>query len=912
MNQEFDIFGRPEPPILVLCNPSGEQLYALENALGVYQTPRFNALSEISFSYPQSIDNGENTLEPYEYLENKRLIQVNDKDFYIITGVDEDLDGASPIKNVECYSIDGELINKKLLTFSYTSIKFYDIIDPEDTLLDKILAYIPSWSVGDIDTELTTKYRSFDVSGSTIYSFLMEDVEEAFECVFSFDYENKTISATTVDNATTSTDIFLSFDNLIKDAKFSEKSDELTTVLYVYGGNGLTIRSVNPLGTNIIYDFSYYKTSRWMSSSLISALTDWEDLVDLRQSDYATGVSALRTNYDNKSTYETTLASLQADLAAQETLLAAAVQNNQSTTAILAEISSINSDISDTTDDINGEQVLIDAQVAYLESINDELSFTNNFTESEYAELSRYFYENTYQNENIIQLDSMTPAEIQDQSQDLYDQAVNVLEKISQPRYEFSLSAINFLALDEYSQFTDDLELGCVVNAELKDGTVVEAVLLELGIDHSDLSNFSMTFGNRLRLDGAAFVYSDLMGQVTKMGTNVSFNSEIWSNWNKYHKDDVSTFIVSALDASTNKLINATDQSFVIDQTGLRGRKVSGATYDDKQVWVTNNVIGFTDDGWASSALAIGEVDLPSGGTGYGIIGDAIFGTILAGNSLAITSEDASFTLDQNGAVLTNASFTVTKGTTSISINPDDGIKITKDSTDTFYVDVDGTLKAGGFTINGTQIYKDSTHYLDSANNILKWGDLEVDGTTLTVTNLQGTLDWSNLTNVPANTVAYGGANGYLSGGGVYGGTIGWPGGSLGLTSTGAPRMYTAGNLVIESNTLDISNNLTSFLCTNTDVINLRASSNVYVGGFPVATQSWVSSNYASIYHSHSQYYESGDSPSFYNVSASNDYNIGGYSGLGSASSLHTLTFYDRDGNYHYIYVRGGLITAMG
>ena len=827
MQSQLDNFGRIRKPYMVLCNPNGEELLALGDAFGLTTSLRFNALSELNFRYPLSIDNGETELDGYELLKIKRLILLEDGGYYLITSVEEDLDGASPVKNVSCISIDGELINKKLLVFSYTSIKFYDIIDPTDTLLQKIIEYIPSWTIGDVDVELTTKYRSFDVSDTTIFNFLMEDVEEAFECVFFFDYTTKTISVKTIENSTTETDIFFSFDNLIKKANFSELSDEITTVLYVYGGDGLDIRSVNPLGTNAIYDFTYYKTTDWMSSSLISKITAWETLVTSEQTNYANGLAALRTNYDNKYSYEADLDVLEDSLSAQETLLATAVQTGQDRTTILAEIASLKTQISDTQDLIDGEQSAIDSQISALQTITDSLSFDKNFTTSEYSELSKYFYENTYQNENIIQLDSMSPAQIQDQSQELYDQAVGVLAKLSQPRYEFSMESVNFTGLDEYSQFTSELDLGCTVTVQLKDGQSIEAILLEINTDYDDITKFSLTFGNRLRLDGSSFVYADIMGTVKRTGADVKFNSETWSNWDKYHKDDVSTFIVSALDASTNKVINASDQSFVIDQTGLRGRKTSGETYDDKQVWVTNNVLAFTDDGWATSALAIGEVTFPSGGTGYGMVGSAIVGTIIAGNSLAITSEDTSFTLDQNGAVLQNASFTVVKDDsgvlTSIEISPTSGIKITKDAVDTFYVDTSGNLTAGGFTINENQIYGDGTHYFDSSTNTLKWGALDIVGSNATFTGtisankLNGDVDWSQIVDAPLPSDKFNG--GYYSGdpiayGAVNLGSSGeisvgtYSGGRVGMVCTSNMTIEAGGDLFLNSRNGTKINNL--------------------------------------------------------------------------------------------------------
>ncbi|MFK5283831.1 hypothetical protein ACI3PL_30070, partial [Lacticaseibacillus paracasei] len=77
---------------------------------------------------------------------------------------------------------------------------------------------------------------------------------------------------------------------------------------------------------------------------------------------------------------------------------------------------------------------------------NTLVGFDNvlNFSSSQLLELNNFIYENTYQNENIIQTDSMTTVEVQDAQQDLYDQAQVVLSRISQPRYEIEFEAINY------------------------------------------------------------------------------------------------------------------------------------------------------------------------------------------------------------------------------------------------------------------------------------------------------------------------------------------------------------------------------------------------------------------------------------------------------------------------------------
>ena len=44
--------------------------------------------------------------------------------------------------------------------------------------------------------------------------------------------------------------VYLSTKNLIKEIEIEENTDELVTALDVYGADGVTIRSVNPMGLN--------------------------------------------------------------------------------------------------------------------------------------------------------------------------------------------------------------------------------------------------------------------------------------------------------------------------------------------------------------------------------------------------------------------------------------------------------------------------------------------------------------------------------------------------------------------------------------------------------------------------------------------------------------------------------------
>ena len=173
-------------------------------------------------------------------------------------------------------------------------------------------------------------------------------------------------------------------------------------------------------------------------------------------------------------------------------------------------------------DAILNKQLQINETTQNLIDINTLVSFENNFTEEQLLELNSFIFENTYKNENIIQTDSMTSVEVQEKAQELYLQGINVLAKVSQPRYEIDIDSSNYIYLQDYSTFTSQTELGVKATIELKDGSYAEVVILEINYEPLDPTSFSIVFSNRLRLDDANFIYSDLMGTVQGIGSTVA------------------------------------------------------------------------------------------------------------------------------------------------------------------------------------------------------------------------------------------------------------------------------------------------------------------------------------------------------------------------------------------------------
>jgi hypothetical protein len=330
------------------------------------------------------------------------------------------------------------------------------------------------------------------------------------------------------------------------------------------------------------------------------------------------------------------LVDLNADMAALVGVQGARIQQGLDYSDINAQISTKQSEIDSKQGEIDSVNAMIGVAIggvyppgsimAQLVDINTYVSFDTNFTQTQQDQLSAFELGNTYTNENFIQTDIMTQAEIQDQAQALYTQAVGILAKVSVPRYEFSVDAVNFVFLKEFQNFITQLNLGASITLQLDENTYIYPVLLGMDLNYDDPTDFSLIFGNRLRLDDSSYTFSDLFGQTVNQGITTSFDSTKWSSWKDNYEDDVSTFITSALDASKNAVISGSTQNVLINQNGLRVRSlVSGSnTYSPEQLWIDNGIIAFSDDSFNTAKLALGKITSGSG-SAYGLISEKLF-----------------------------------------------------------------------------------------------------------------------------------------------------------------------------------------------------------------------------------------------------------------------------------------------
>ena len=527
----FDVYNQVEIPVFTLCNPDETVLYNLGTIFDRNLELRYNTLSTLTFTAPSHVDGV--ATDYYDSLEYRRLVFVEGVANFMITDVKIDNNGGVEQKKITCQSMEVILSYKKLSLFSGT-YTFNSVLSGSGVtttnLMTELMSYIPGWSLVYVDPTLTNVTRSFDVTDKTLYDFMINDVSQTFQCIFVFDTIAKTVRVKTADNATTPTDVFISFDNLMNSFTKDESTNELVTALNVLGGEDMAIYLVNPIGTNTIYNFDYYKDTAWMSQSLIDAIDVWEASVEEQQPIYANLLTGLRIENTTLITLNSDLVTLEGELSALVVVKDARVQQGLDITEVSGSIVVVEAEIVDKEAEIAAEESVIDGINAQLSAINTSLLFENNFTASQLTSLNNFIIGSTYTNTTFIQTSLMSEVDVQNVSQELYDLAETVLVKLSQPRYSFEIDAANFLFIKDFEPFIAQISLGCTITVELSPTVSTVAALLGIDFSYDDPTQFQLLLSNRLRLDDSQFQYGDMQGETIDAGITTKFNSQKWNS----------------------------------------------------------------------------------------------------------------------------------------------------------------------------------------------------------------------------------------------------------------------------------------------------------------------------------------------------------------------------------------------
>lgn len=673
MNIKFDALNRYEVPSITLCNPgSVYEDGTLTNIVGILTdtsdeelVANFNTMSEFNFCITrvtrEDEDDNHHTHKMYNSVQNRRMIFVDGIGYFVISDTNDDYgDDGVWRKSVKARSCEAEIENKMIPFVDDGTYLFTD-------LLSKIMSSIPVWTVAYVDSTVASKYRTFedvDVHLNCL-SFMLSNMQDAYECIFSFDIINRTVSVYDQNNYVLDTDIHISNRDLVRTMGITENSNDLYTAVTVLGGDNITISSLNPIGTNTIYRFDYYLD--WMSDSLRESVQIWQnDIEAVKPTYYSLNLSyyqALEERYNHRAELDridiqltmyqrcrdNIVAETNIDLVPSynEVIVAnggTPIEIYDEITEVLAEIDRL---ISECQTERYGVETLYNSADDRVNSLRAEISHIQQsldperiFSDSDYDELQNYIYEGSYNDDYVVITDVMSFTERFEQMKVLYDRAEQRLQKVSCPTQEFTADVENFLAIKDYEDWHRQLETGCLVNVELSDNDVAKLFLSNITIGYED-GSLKLTFGNRFNKFDPKTLFDNVLGDISKSSNSIGYIKDILYPIKSGEFNQMQQAMQTSRDLTMSSALASTGERVVIDGSGYTGKTLlENGEYDPRQIKITGKTMVFTDDSWQSCKVAIGELIFGNGETAYGINAATIIGDIIMGSNLRIVDSN--------------------------------------------------------------------------------------------------------------------------------------------------------------------------------------------------------------------------------------------------------------------------------
>lgn len=410
---DFSKIRADEPPMWILCDVDGTRIQPLNYAFNAEAELNYNELSVIKFDYPAWV--GGACAPNYQKIAGFQLIEWPDVGYFTLSNPETVGDGIKEIKTCEAQSIEYEF-SRKNITFENRTYNFWNPASPDNTVIGRILERMPSWSVGDIDKDLWNRYRTFEEDGSNIYDFIKGTCQETFSCIVDFDTLRRRINAVSTASFVPTKQVYLSYDNLIKEINITENTEDIVTCLEPTGADGVDIRSSNPTGSNVLYNYDYYLTEANVGKELADKWAAWKkDFTAARTSYFKMSVQyAILLAKDEAA--KAKLTDLENELSALETLQAVdveadaqGIEPSKPLSEHAAGIKKQKRLIADQEDAIEEIESDLDVLVQEMRAVNTSLTFDNyrtsdgqGFTQNDRIIMDRYTKESSISDSSFV------------------------------------------------------------------------------------------------------------------------------------------------------------------------------------------------------------------------------------------------------------------------------------------------------------------------------------------------------------------------------------------------------------------------------------------------------------------------------------------------------------------------------
>jgi phage minor structural protein len=631
----IDYNKKPQRPQLFLCKPDRTIIAKLKEAYNINHTLKLGNINELSFSLPIQIDMaGELVDNPHiEMIKGRYLIKLingNFVEWYIITKITDTADDNGDSKTIECFSLPYELKDKNMRTYSVTSYNATQV-------LTDILSNT-TWTTGYIDADFDLKYRSFDVSKTTVLDFVFQ-VAETFGALIIWNTENRTINFYKPENIGVNRGLTVSYRKYLKSINKEEDYENVVTRLKVFGKDGLSIQRVNPTGTNYIEDFSYFmypfqrdanknvlQHSDYMSDSLCNALLDYQELVESKRGVFADLLSQLETYQKTLAQHQEEYYQIQLQLDIVLDKLDIAQTTGQPTTDLIAQRDDLISQLNAKQAEIDQDNANIQSVQSQIDDLKNTLKIENNFTPEQIKELNQFVIEREWEDQNYID------------DQQLYNDAIKIFEKMKIPPLTIKVDIVNLLDIIEEQRNWDKLVLGDIINIKYERLNInVQAQIIEMNFEYED-GNIQITISNTKNIKDNLNQYLDMLYKSVSSSNVVDMNKYKWNN-TVATVDDVEQILNNVWDTAKRAIEGGVNNSVTISRRGIT---IQDPSDPNRFIRMTNGVIGFTNDGGNTFKTVLDA---------SGVYAERLIGRILLGNQLTISDNTGNFTI--SGSLLT-------------------------------------------------------------------------------------------------------------------------------------------------------------------------------------------------------------------------------------------------------------------
>ena len=375
-------------------------------------------------------------------------------------------------------------------------------------------------------------------------------------------------------------------------------------------------------------------------------------------------------------------------------------------------------------------------------AIQETLDFEKYLGEALWLELSSFRREDKYENSNYIS-DGYTNVQLFELANEFIQVANKEIYKSAELQHSISTSLKNLLVMKEFEPLVKDFQIGNWIRV-MVDDKVYKLRLINYSINYDDLGDISVEFSDVDKPNSSVNSIQSIIAQASSMSASYS---AVQRQAQKGVKSNtvINGWFENGLDLTNTEIIgNAENQTQTWDSTGMLFREYDAIEdeYSDTQLKIINSTLAITDDNWKTVKTAVGAYYYFDPLTGklnraYGVNAETIVGKLLIGEGLTIANKSNTFVVDDNGATLVNANFSMetANGNSKIILNPEEGIKIQGITNgileDKFYVDEDGNVMikgslASGSTVTGATIVSGSLNIGNGAFVVDTFGNLNI------------------------------------------------------------------------------------------------------------------------------------------------------------------------------------------